>query len=64
MSGFIVTVTSNNKWWYLLGTIVFLAIGVTIAIAGFAAGSTPTGIAGIVVGAVSVVFVIDAIMNL
>lgn len=64
MSGFIITVTSNNKYWYLLGTILFLLLGIGLAIGGFASGTTPLGIAGIVVAAVSCVFVIDAFMNL
>lgn len=64
MSGFIITVTSNNKYWYLLGTILFLLLGIGLAIGGFASGATSLGITGIVVAAASCVFVIDAFMNL
>ncbi|MBI3563491.1 MAG: hypothetical protein HY080_17440 [Gammaproteobacteria bacterium] len=64
MSGFIITITSNNKWWYLLGTILFLALGIILAIVGFTGGNTTLGIAGIVVGVVSCVFVVDALKNL
>ena len=64
MSGFIITVSSNNKWWYLLGTILFLLIGIGMTIGGFASGNTGLGIAGIVCSVASGVFLIDAIMNL
>lgn len=64
MPGFMITVTSNNKWWYLLGAVLFLLAGIAIAIAGFTTLGTSWGITGIVVGVVSVVFLIDAIMNL
>jgi len=64
MPGFIITVSSNNKWWYLIGAILFLVGGIALAIAGFVSLGTTWGITGIVVGVVSVVFLIDAIMNL
>ncbi len=64
MPGFIVSISSNNKWWYLLGTILFLALGIVLAIVGFTGGTTSLGITGIVIGVVSCVFVIDAFMNL
>ncbi|MBD3617867.1 MAG: hypothetical protein HUJ28_00080 [Chromatiales bacterium] len=64
MPGFIIKIESNNKYWYLLGTILFLLLGVGLAIGGFLSGSTPTGITGIVIGLAALVLVIDAFMNL
>ncbi|MCH9693168.1 MAG: hypothetical protein K0U72_01555 [Gammaproteobacteria bacterium] len=66
MAGFMIKIESNNKWWYLLGAILFLATGVGMAVAGFAIPSIgiSLGITGIVVAAVATIFLIDAIMNL
>lgn len=64
MAGFIIKVTSSNKWWYLLGTILVVALGIGMAIGGFASGTTAVGIIGIAVGVVGVVLLIDAIANL
>jgi hypothetical protein len=66
MAGFIINVESNNKWWYLLGALLFLGIGVATAIAGFASPAVGAawGITGIVVAVVSAIFVIDALLNL
>lgn len=64
MPGFIFTVTSNNKYWYLAGTIIFLLIGIGVAVGGFLGGSTITGIVGIVLGLAALILMIDAIMNL
>ena len=64
MPGFMFTVTSNNKYWYLAGAIIFLLVGIGVAAGGFLGGSTVTGITGIVIGLVAVIFLIDAIMNL
>lgn len=64
MPGFIITVTSNNKYWYLLGAILFLLGGIALAIAGFVTLGTAAGVAGIIISVASAVFLIDAIMNL
>lgn len=62
--GFIITVTSNVKWAYLVGTIVFLAGGVGSTIYGFASGKTGVGIMGIAIAVASAVLLIDAIVNI
>lgn len=57
----IITVTSNNRTWYLIGAILTLLVGVGLAIAGFATGTTGLGIAGVVVGLAGVVFTVDGL---
>lgn len=60
----IITVTSNNRIWYLLGAILFIVAGLVVAIGGFTGWGTSWGIAGIVVTVVAVIFLIDAILNM
>jgi hypothetical protein len=60
----IITVSSNNRVWYLIGAIFFILVGVALAIAGFVEVGLALGITGIVVTVAAVVFLIDAIINL
>lgn len=66
MAGFIITIESNNKYWYLAGTLLFLAGSIALAVAGFIVPDLGItwGITGIVAAVVSAVLVIDAFMNL
>lgn len=57
----IITVSSTNRTWYLIGTIVFVLIGIAVAIAGFASGTVALGIVGIVLALGAVVLLIDAL---
>jgi len=60
----IITVTSNNRIWYMIGTIIFLVLGVSLIIGGFfLAWGITWGITGIVVTIASVILLIDAIRN-
>ena len=63
MPGFMIVIKGNGKGWYLLGAILFLLLGVGLAIGGFVGKEVGLGITGIVVGAASIIFLIDAIMN-
>lgn len=64
MSGFIINVESNHRVWYLIGTIVFVLIGLGLAIGGFASGNVGSGVVGVVMTVAAVVLLIDAIANL
>lgn len=63
MPGFMIKVQSNARGWYLAGAILFELIGIALTIAGFAAVGAGLGVVGIVVAAVSTLFLIDAAMN-
>jgi hypothetical protein len=63
MPGFMIRIASNNQVWYMIGAILFLLLGIGLAIGGFAALGAGWGVAGIVVAAAAVIFVIDAAMN-
>ncbi len=63
MPGFIITIESNAKVWYLLGTILSLILGIGLSVAGFVALGSGWGISGIIVAVASVILVVDAIMN-
>ena len=60
----IITVSSNNRVWYLIGAIFFILVGISLTIAGFVEVGVTLGIAGIVVTVAAIVFLVDAIINL
>jgi len=65
MTGFIISVRSNNPIWYLIGTIVFTLIGIGLSIVGFTTSAgVGTGIFGIVMALAAIVLMIGAIRNL
>jgi hypothetical protein len=63
MPGFMIKLESSARGWYLLGTIIFVLIGVALCIGGFAKLGTTWGIAGLIVAGASTILMIDAIMN-
>ena len=63
MPGFMIVIKGKGKIGYLIGAILFLLIGIGVAIGGFMDWGKSWGITGIVIGLVSIVFLIDAIMN-
>jgi NAD/NADP transhydrogenase beta subunit len=64
MAGFMITVSSNARGWYLAGSIFFLVGGIALSAAGFATLGTTWGIVGIVVAVASLLFLADAISNM
>jgi hypothetical protein len=64
MPGFMLKVSTNARSGYLAGAILFLLGGIALAIGGLVSLGTTWGVTGLVVAIASVVFLIDAIMNL
>lgn len=64
MSGFLFRVSSNHRIWYLLGTILFVAGGIALAIAGFVTLGATWGITGIILAVAAGILMIDAISNM
>jgi hypothetical protein len=62
-TGIMVTVKTNNPTLYLIGIILFILLGVGIAIAGFTHGSVPTGVAGIVLGVGAVILLVEYLVT-
>jgi NAD/NADP transhydrogenase beta subunit len=60
----IITVSSNNRVWYLIGAIFFVLVGVAVAIAGFAKVGVLWGVTGIAITVVATVLLVDAIINM
>lgn len=60
----IITVTSNNKTWYLLGTILFAVLGVTLAILGFlTSAGAGLAVVGIVIAVAAAVLMVDTLIQ-
>lgn len=61
--GFMITVTSNWKWGYLVMAILVALGGIALTIAGFATSMSAMWPVGIIVALVGGVFTADAISN-
>lgn len=64
MAGFIIRVSSNNRGWYLAGTILGVLVSLGVCIAGFATRTPAVGIVGLVMVLGAVLLMVDAIANL
>lgn len=58
---FFVNFKTNHPTLYLIGILIFLALGIVLAILGFAgvAGGPGLGIVGVIVAVVGIVFLIE-----
>lgn len=60
----IITVTSDNKTWYLLGTILFAIIGAVLAFVGFlTSAGVGLAVVGIVIAVAAVVLMVDTLIQ-